>query len=365
MATACVFCGASGTMTKEHVLPDWLERIGLTGQPAAAGSGWLNRSSEYRQTSRPFQTTVKAVCATCNNGWMSQLEQIAGRVLAPIIRGEATTVPDKDQPTLAMWALKTTLMAMRSSSQQDRDQGYGLPPTEFTDLPRQKDQLRPPDHVQVWLGHYSGQQHLASVQATPVIVTADPPAEPAHPHAYAFSVLVGQALLQGIRFTTPSLALDLTTEQGLTQIWPTRGDLEWPAGEPIPDLALPRVQKGLNLLPVGPGLHLLPFRPAVDLPRSTAEGQMVRLPTACGKESGTIWGSYAAAAWRSGVLVNAGCHRWKSSASWSLRTRTRTCNRRCAPRGVQRICCFLTMRLLTSWLTADSTNEVEMVSPAR
>src|SRR5664280_426216 len=25
-------------------------------------------------------------------------------------------------------------------------------------------------------------------------------------------------------------------------------------------------------------------------------------------ESGTIWGSYAAAAWRSGVLVNAGCH---------------------------------------------------------
>src|SRR5450759_3913622 len=84
-----------------------------------------------------------------------------------------------------------------------------------------------------------------------------------------------------------------------------------------------------------------------------------------GGESGTIWGSYAAAAWRSGVLVNAGCHRWKSSASWSLRTRTRTCNRRCAPRGVQRICCFLTMRLLTSWLTADSTNEVEMVSPAR
>jgi hypothetical protein len=35
-----------------------------------------------------------------------------------------------------------------------------------------------------------------------------------------------------------------------------------------------------------------------------------------------------------------------------------------ATRG-QRICCFLTMRLLTSWLTADSTNEVEMVSPAR
>src|SRR5674536_95529 len=95
-----------------------------------------------------------------------------------------------------------------------------------------------------------------------MIVTADPPAEPAHPHAYAFSVLVGQALLQGIRFTTPSLALDLTTEQGLTQIWPTRGDLEWPAGEPIPDLALPRVQK-LSLIHISEPTRLLSISYAV------------------------------------------------------------------------------------------------------
>ena len=33
--------------------------------------------------------------------------------------------------------------------------------------------------------------------------------------------------------------------------------------------------------------------------------------------------------------------------------------------GVQRICCFLTMRLLITWLTADSVNAVEMASPAR
>jgi hypothetical protein len=36
-----------------------------------------------------------------------------------------------------------------------------------------------------------------------------------------------------------------------------------------------------------------------------------------------------------------------------------------APRGLQRICCFLTIRLLTTWLTAGSTNELEMGSPAR
>ena len=33
--------------------------------------------------------------------------------------------------------------------------------------------------------------------------------------------------------------------------------------------------------------------------------------------------------------------------------------------GVQRICCFLTMRLAMTRLTADSVNAVEMASPAR
>src|SRR5664279_83733 len=33
----------------------------------------------------------------------------------------------------------------------------------------------------------------------------------------------------------------------------------------------------------------------------------------------------------------------------SLRTRVRICSSRCAPRGLQRICCFLTMRLLMTW----------------
>ncbi len=38
---------------------------------------------------------------------------------------------------------------------------------------------------------------------------------------------------------------------------------------------------------------------------------------------------------------------------------------RWAPRGVQRICCFFTMHLLTTWLTADSTKAFEMASPQR
>ena len=46
-------------------------------------------------------------------------------------------------------------------------------------------------------------------------------------------------------------------------------------------------------------------------------------------------------------------------------TRMRTCSIRCALCGDQRICCDFDMRLSMIWLTADSTNAVEMRSPAR
>src|SRR6202162_6356062 len=48
-----------------------------------------------------------------------------------------------------------------------------------------------------------------------------------------------------------------------------------------------------------------------------------------------------------------------------LRTIVLVCSKRCAPRKVHCICCFLTNRLLTTWLIVDSTNAVLMFSPCR
>src|ERR1700693_2586765 len=48
-----------------------------------------------------------------------------------------------------------------------------------------------------------------------------------------------------------------------------------------------------------------------------------------------------------------------------LRTIVLVCSKRCAPRKVHCICCFLTNRLLTTWLIVDSTNAVLIGSPCR
>ena len=62
---------------------------------------------------------------------------------------------------------------------------------------------------------------------------------------------------------------------------------------------------------------------------------------------------------------NLGYQRRNTSSSSSLRIFVRVCNKRCAPRSVHCICCFLTNRLLTTWLMVDSTNAVLIVSTCR
>jgi hypothetical protein len=76
------------------------------------------------------------------------------------------------------------------------------------------------------------------------------------------------------------------------------------------------------------------------------------------------------AALRSGSCV-CGCglnfryQRRNRSSRSSLRTLVLVSSKRWAPRSVHCISCFLTNRLLTTWLIVDSTNAVLIVSPCR
>jgi len=107
---------AGGGKSREHVIPDWMQKhFGLTGQricytpmessgiptslqltPGAPER--LKRAHNYGSM------LLGAVCAKCNNGWMSGLEGAAKADLITLIEGStASNAPD----TVARWALKT------------------------------------------------------------------------------------------------------------------------------------------------------------------------------------------------------------------------------------------------------------------
>src|SRR5690349_3014728 len=103
----CVFCGGL-PLTREHVYPQWLQqfsaprayiqREGSHQGPFPQTVVRQNAMGQYvvvdevrgNRTPILHEVTVKSVCATCNNGWMSTLENS--------IRGPLKKMADPPNP---------------------------------------------------------------------------------------------------------------------------------------------------------------------------------------------------------------------------------------------------------------------------
>ena len=198
---ACVFCGRTGSLTREHVFGGWLSKIGLDYEPAETIAGAHNRIGKGMGTSRPFQAKVKNVCAECNNGWMSRLEGVAQRVLTPLVLGEPGHIERSDQGAITGWMQKTALMAMYLSSAEERAAGHGLPSSEYKLLYENRERREPSRDSKFWVASYAGALGQGAVWVTPVAVNVEGLPEPELAHGYSMTVAVGALILHGVRFT--------------------------------------------------------------------------------------------------------------------------------------------------------------------
>ncbi|MEV6012389.1 hypothetical protein AB0M29_37020 [Streptomyces sp. NPDC051976] len=214
---------------------------------------------------------------------MSRLEEVAGRILRPFIIGEPGQIEAQDMGAIAAWIQKTALTAMLVSSEDQRNAGYGLPSSEYRELRGLlRDEVQPLPASQFWIGRHEGVRGW-SVRVTPLIVTAQGLPEPQQPQGYAMTVVLGQVILHGVRFTTPSLQVELTTRHHLPQLWPTTGPVTWPRGAPVVDAGFLGFAGGKDLQSTEHQIQVLPWKPATDLPQSRAVDGMVELPVACGQ----------------------------------------------------------------------------------
>lgn len=278
----CAFCGAAGPLTKEHVFGDWLSRLGLDPEPVLHRAGSLNRLGKDLGTGPMFTRTVRNVCSTCNNGWMSTLEQTAQNALAPLILGEPRDIDADQQGALALWAQKTVMVAMLVSSEAERAAGHGLAESEYRALYELRDQSRPLPASTLWIGRYTGTRQAAA-WVTPFVIHLDGLPEPTHPHGYAATIAVGQLIIHGTRFTTPGMDLDLSTRQGMSQLWPPEEPVRWPQGLAVDDTDFLGFVAGKDLQVHHPQMRLTPWGPAANLPQSELRGSRIELPALCGK----------------------------------------------------------------------------------
>ncbi len=114
----CLFCGQdlSSGRSQEHVFPQWLlDELSIRAEQVSAVHVFRpeDPASEPEVLSERSLTLEKLregrICARCNNGWMSGLEQSCKRILLDMIHGrrQPEQLSETECLLVARWAAKT------------------------------------------------------------------------------------------------------------------------------------------------------------------------------------------------------------------------------------------------------------------
>jgi hypothetical protein len=145
MPRECAFCPASANITLEHLWSEWI------GKALKAYDITNRRKTESGEViswrTQGMNAAAKAVCETCNGGWMSELENASKPILEDmIVRCKPVTLSPRDIATIAAVTFKNMVVAdyMKSS---DR-------PPFFTRQERWlfRESLTLPNGLQMWFG---------------------------------------------------------------------------------------------------------------------------------------------------------------------------------------------------------------------
>lgn len=108
----CLFCNAAAT-SHEHLWSDWMRKFFPNGfkyseNLAQRGRSNFAETGPVKQSDGgPWTKTFKAVCGTCNHGWMSEIEEGVKPLLMNLALGRNISLALGDQQDLTRWiALK-------------------------------------------------------------------------------------------------------------------------------------------------------------------------------------------------------------------------------------------------------------------
>lgn len=234
----CLVCGQPAK-SREHVIPQWITRLlGEGGQIAEE----IVRATEpgvthTRLTTTLARKTVK-VCGGCNNGWMSQLESDLLPVLSDMVLGRPRTLSTSACVDLAVWMLKTSVMAMAASA-EPLDACVATPLLQGL----RRGYIRGDAQVRVGRSPTSG---VGNVVMMPLEIS---PVEV--PLGFQSVLCVGGTVMRAVWLgpSMPAIADEIfsKSEDGLVPILPPRSlGIDWSEGAwSRPDLDLPEIEWSL------------------------------------------------------------------------------------------------------------------------
>jgi hypothetical protein len=253
----CVFCGAPPPLTNEHVFPWWV-RSGDAGKTKtlyiresgrATGERW-----GHSRSGNPRDVQAKAVCATCNNGWMNNLDHTLATLGPQLLKGRTIRLTKTKQEALAAWSTKIMLMLQHTHRRQDH---FVIPPEDYHRFYADK---HPGELMRIWAGCMEppGKREGPAVafaeyrldegqydEALLRTVGLDPSLAC---HGYSMTLRIGNCvigLLKAGSAALPPLHVSRTPRQWV-EIWPAIGTKNWPPKPQPPIVGLPPLPIGLS-----------------------------------------------------------------------------------------------------------------------
>ncbi len=146
----CIFC-TNPANSKEHFWPEWMHEL-LPQLPDPRHNrkayhyhpkvGTIEEGASHRPGAL-HTIKIRAVCATCNTGWMRNLEEAARPFLTPLIKGSLIALGVEQGTIVARWVALKCIVAEHAS----RDTTL----TPETDRFALRDRGAIPDYFQIYL----------------------------------------------------------------------------------------------------------------------------------------------------------------------------------------------------------------------
>ena len=240
----CIFCEERAN-SKEDVWPVWLlEQLGRNRTTEIV--------AEMRHGTHVWRggagVTVKRVCRTCNNEWMSRLEEEAQPLLSRLIGGTPVDASVGQQLTLARWSQKTAMVFDALATASGESMFFSQ---------AERDHLRSfelgavaapfPRFTHFWLAAYRGERAITSSGALLSGIgdrrTTDT-RESRSIDGYTFTISAGCVVLQSVTTRVPPEHAAAATyihahanrwERFAKEIWPFHGLVTFPPSETLDD----------------------------------------------------------------------------------------------------------------------------------
>lgn len=207
----CIFC-PNPANSKEDLFSRWILARVKTREVLSRriGDGEANLTEDQ-------EVRIPCVCNTCNNGWMSRLENKCIPIIGNLLEDISITLDSDYQKLLAAWAVKGAMII----------DAEGSKPRFFRNDEREEfKKIRTiPNGTGIWIGRFTGRS-LSAINGGSSIAT-ETGALVAKFHV--FTVLVGHLAMQVLSvheqpdqsIKTINLApIDGRWEELLIQIWP-------------------------------------------------------------------------------------------------------------------------------------------------